>query len=210
MFTAYIPSYHQRWFSDISCISHQEISYFPSHLFVLAVLSEPKEIKVLPMVERKILAAIAKDARLQVTAIAKAVNEPQEVVKYHLKALEKQKIILKYRPSIWKGIKDLGYQWYFMTLQTEMLPQEIKRELYQYFLLHPYFTYVYKTTGNSDIQIEIKIKTTDDLDQILGGIRGILKERLKRYELLLILHEYKYTYFPDCLMQKSVKKQTFK
>ena len=34
-------------------------------------------------------------------------------------------------------------------------------------------------------------------------IRGILKEKLKRHELLLILHEYKYTYFPQCLIKEQ-------
>ncbi|MBI5003388.1 Lrp/AsnC family transcriptional regulator [Candidatus Woesearchaeota archaeon] len=170
---------------------------------IYPLLTEQKENVPLSDINRKILAVIAKNARLQTIQIAKEVNEPWETVKYHLKMLEKQEIILKYRPSIWKGTKDLGYQWCFITLQVGYLSKELEKRLFQYVVTHPNVTYLYKTSGSSEMQIEIKIKTTDELNQILMEVRGILKGALKRHELLLILHEYKYTYFPECLQLKK-------
>lgn len=43
---------------------------------------------------------------------------------------------------------------------------------------------------------------------MLMELRGILKAVLKRVELLTILHEHKYTYFPECML--VAKSKTFK
>ena len=74
------------------------------------------------------------------------------------------------------------------------------KKLQYYIINHPNMTYYYKSVGKHDIQFEIRLKTSDKLNKILMEIRTILKDELKSYELSIILKEFKYTYFPDCLM----------
>ncbi|MBI2574912.1 hypothetical protein HYV82_03435, partial [Candidatus Woesearchaeota archaeon] len=51
-------------------------------------------------------------------------------------------------------------------------------------------------------QVELRVRTNEKLNEVLTQIRGILKGSLKRFELLAILDEPKYTYFPECMMGK--------
>lgn len=151
----------------------------------------------------KILKTISHDSRMHVTEIAKKINEPRENVNYHLKKLEQSKIILKYRPSAWSGSKSLGYSWYLITLKLKKVDLPKFKTLITYVSRHQNVSYVYELIGENDFAFEIRLKTGDELNSMLMILRSILKDGLKRHELNLILKEYKYTYFPDCLLPKS-------
>lgn len=166
------------------------------------LLTEPKETVHLEQLDLQILSCLANNARLPVSEIAVHVREPRETVKYHLRKLERDQIILKYRPGTWKGIKNMGYHWYLLSLQMGNVSRSLWKTLETYLVTHPNVTYLYKTIGDSDLQIEIKVKSSDELNETLMRIRSILKNTLKRHELLLILHEYKYTYFPKCMVRE--------
>ncbi len=156
------------------------------------------EKETLSKFELNVLKILAKDARVSISDIAKKLSVQRDIVKYHLKKLEKQKIILKYRPDVLP--KRMGYNWYFLILKTEKLTKPIEMAITEFLKSNPNVTYFYKTVGSSDIQVEIRAKTNEKLNEIVLSIRGILKGVLKRSELLIILDEPKYTYFPDCLM----------
>ena len=148
----------------------------------------------------QILRALSHDARLPTTDIAKKTNISRELVRYHLKKLEKNKIILKYRSSAWSGSKSIGYSWYMVMLKLNESNKTAHKKLQYYITNHPNLTYYYKSVGKHDIQFEVRLKTSDELNKILMEIRTILKDELKSHELSIILKEFKYTYFPDCLI----------
>jgi len=114
--------------------------------------------------------------------------------------LEKNKVILNYRPSAWSGSKSIGYSWYFVMLKLNEVNKSTNKKLEYYLTNHPNMTYYYKSIGQHDIQFEIRLKTSDELNQVLMDIRSILKHELKSHELSIILKEHKYSYFPDCLL----------
>lgn len=145
----------------------------------------------------KILKSIANNARLSTTELAINLKQSRELIKYRLKKLEENKIITKYRPDVWP--KKIGYNWYFLIFKIGFIDKEISSKLQTYVTNHPNVTYFYKTIGSSDIQIEVRMKTTLELNNTLMKIRGILKDSLKHHDVQIILQEYKYTYFPDCL-----------
>ena len=146
----------------------------------------------------KILQQLANNARMQITDIAASIRKSRDLVKYRLKRLEQDKIIKKYRPDVWP--KKLGYNWYFVILKLEKLSEELANKLNGFLFAHPNVTYFYKTVGSSDYQIELRVKSSIELNRILMELRSLLKRVLKRQELIVILFEYKYTYFPDALL----------
>ena len=146
----------------------------------------------------KILQQLANNARIQITDIASSVRKSRDLVKYRLKRLEQNKIIKKYRPDVWP--KKLGDSWYFVILKLEKLSEEFSNKLNGFLFGHPNVTYFYKTVGSSDYQIELRVKSSIELNKILMELRSLLKRVLKRQELLVILFEYKYTYFPNALL----------
>jgi len=151
-----------------------------------------------------ILKYISHDARAQISDISKKLNVQRDTIKYHLKKLENSKVIKMYRPSCWSGGKEMGYSWYFVLLKLDELEKEKIQELKSFILNNKNTTYYYKTIGNSDIQFEIRLKTSDELNEILMEIRNILQDKLRRHEISIILSEHKYTYFPDCLYETQV------
>ena len=197
-------------------IDHQEIVYLSEeHAVPLSFLYQTKEQTIhtiretekelysLSDIEITLLKALAKHARMPLAEIAEKTGLPRELLAYHLKKLEKEEIIKKYRPSAWSGIKALGYNWYIITLKLGKLQESMSNQLKSYLLHQKNVTYFYKTIGESDLEIEVRVKSTIELSTLLMEIRTLLKTALKRQEILIVLDEHKYTYFPECLMETS-------
>ncbi len=147
----------------------------------------------------KIMQQLAHNARMQLSEMAQKIKYSRDLIKYHLKKLDREGIILNYRPSAWSGSKSVGYSWYLITMNLRDLSPQKKSSLIAYIKNNLHVTYLYELIGQHDMGFEIRLKTGDELNEVLMKIRSLLAEDLKRHELNLILKEYKYTYFPDCL-----------
>jgi Lrp/AsnC family transcriptional regulator for asnA, asnC and gidA len=150
-------------------------------------------------IEIGILENLAKDSRMQISEISKKLKIQRDTIKYHLKKLEKEKVILTYRPSAWSGSKSLGYSWYFVSLKFRQLDKQKKSKLSAYLVSNMNVTYIYELSGYSDLGFEIRLRTGDELSDVLMHIRGLLAGDFKSQELSLILKEHKYTYFTGCM-----------
>jgi DNA-binding Lrp family transcriptional regulator len=150
-------------------------------------------------IDIKILEQLASNSRMQLSVMAQKTGLSRDLLKYHLKKLQREKVILTYRPSAWSGSKSIGYSWYFITLNLRDLSDEKKQSLFAYVKNNVHVTYMYELIGQHDLGIEIRLETGDELNQVLMDLRRLLAQDLKRHELNLILKEYKYTYFPECL-----------
>jgi Lrp/AsnC family transcriptional regulator, leucine-responsive regulatory protein len=167
--------------------------------YVDAPKKDTKDFSAAPT-DLQILKALSHNARMPTTEIAKKMGMSRELVRHHLKKLEKNKVIVKYRPSAWSGSKSVGYSWYLVMLKLNEVNKKSQKQLEYFITHHPNMTYYYRTIGQHDIQFEIRLKTSDELNQVLMGVRSILKAELTSHELSIILKEYKYGYFPDCIM----------
>lgn len=157
-----------------------------------------EKIPELEEIDLKILNALAKNARMSISELVEKLNSTREIIRYHLKNLERKKIILKYRPDTLP--EKLGYNWYFIILKLGKISEELETKTKTFLLNCENVTYFYKTVGSSDMQIELRVRTTEELSGILSNIRSIFQDKLKRHELLLVLKEHKYTYFPGCML----------
>ncbi len=164
-------------------------------------VKKDKSLFSVSQMDLQILKALSHNARMSVADIAKQINQSRELVRHHLKKLEKNKIILRYRPSAWSGSKLIGYSWYFVMLKLNEFNKNTLSKLKSYIINHSNMTYYYKTMGQNDIQFEIRLKTSDELNKVLMDIRSILGNELKSHELSIILKEHKYGYFPECLLE---------
>ncbi|MCM2326234.1 MAG: winged helix-turn-helix transcriptional regulator, partial [Candidatus Woesearchaeota archaeon] len=150
-------------------------------------------------IDLKILEQLAHNARMQLSDMSKKIKISRDLIKYHLRKLEKEGVILNYRPSAWSGSKSVGYSWYLITMNLRDLSSQKKSSLLAYIKSNPNVTYLYELIGQHDFGFEIRLKTGDELNNVLMEIRALLAGDLKRHELSLILKEFKYTYFPECL-----------
>ncbi len=152
--------------------------------------------------DRSILHLISNNARISLTDIATKLGISRELAKYHLTKLEKQKVILKYRPEIWTGLQEKGWNLYFVMLEVGQMSPELEKQFQTFITQHLNVNFLYKTVGISDIRLEIQTHSTIEFSKILLEIRSLLKSVLKRYELVMILDEKKFTYWPACMDEK--------
>ncbi|MBT4351019.1 Lrp/AsnC family transcriptional regulator [archaeon] len=149
----------------------------------------------------EIMKLISINSRIQLSEMSQILNTPRDTIKYRLKKLEKEKVIITYRPSAWSGTKSLGFSWYLVLLKFKQLDSKSRSTLMEFLTTHTNLAYVYELLGEHDLGFEIRLKTGDQLNEILMEIRAILGSDFKRNELSLILKEYKYTYFPECVKE---------
>ncbi len=190
---------------DIDCIVDEAAVPF-AFLYDVDRGGEPKYVAGAPAervevsdFELRMLKELAKNARLGFSELASKLKAPVDNVKYHMRKLEKSGVILNYRPDILP--KKLGYSWYLLILKTSELSRQANTVLESFLLNNPNVTYFYRTVRSSDVQIELRAKSSEKLNEVIMSVRGILKDFLKRAELIAILDERKYTYFPDCLIE---------
>lgn len=198
-FEANFGSYSFDVITDERAIPFSFLYKHEENLETYHMKGEPEKPIKLSKTELSILKAIARNARKSNIDIGREIGTRRENVKYYLKKLESQKVILKFRPDAWP--KKLGYNWYFIILKTSKMEPELKNILNHYLINHPNMTYIYNTIGSSDVQVEVRVKTRMKLNEILMELRGILKEVLKQQEVLNVLQELKYTYVPERVLE---------
>ncbi|MBI2572247.1 Lrp/AsnC family transcriptional regulator [Candidatus Woesearchaeota archaeon] len=152
-----------------------------------------------------ILQIMAKNCRVSMIDISQQIGVARETVAYRVKRLEQEGVIIKYRPEVWSGTQKQGYNWFFVALRLGKMTHALEKTLFTYLWNHPHVTFYYKTSGLAEVQVEVRVKTTIEFNAFLMEIRSILKNVLKRHELLLILDEQKFTCLPACVVKRTVQ-----
>ena len=107
-------------------------------------------------IDKKILKILSTDARIPLAEISKKINISSKVIAYRIKKLEKQKIVLGYRPNINNNL--LGFTHYkILFYLTNVNKEELKR-LREYFRVNPTVMYIVDEIGVCDIDIELMLK----------------------------------------------------
>ncbi|MDO8480532.1 MAG: Lrp/AsnC family transcriptional regulator [Nanoarchaeota archaeon] len=199
-YTTHIDSSKIEYVSEEHAVPFSFI-YQTKEQTIHSIKKSTKERYELSKTEARILKELARNARLPLSDMATKLKLSREVLTYHLRKLEKEKIVLKYRPDFWPD--QLGYNWYLITLKLGKMEEAMASQLKAYLLHQKNVTYFYKTIGESDLEVEVRVRTTEELSVILMELRSLLKTALKRQEILIVLKEHKYTYFPECLMETA-------
>ncbi len=124
--------------------------------------------------------------------IANKLNTSPQVIRNHIKKLEKNKIILGYRALI--DVSFLGYRYYksyLNLINTERIP-----ELEQFCLQHPNILNVNRTIGGRDFEIELQAESFDEFDSIMNELRRQFAGMIDDYEFVIARKEKKMNYFP--------------
>ena len=136
--------------------------------------------------DSKILGAISSDARLPLVDIAKAAGVDAKVVKYRLKKLENDGIVLAYVTA--PNFEKLGLQ--FIQINISLVDPSIRSEIIHYFDSTNKCLYAMEMIGKYDLAIELHVQTNQELKAILDGFRKKYSEKIGSYDLSTINHEY--------------------
>lgn len=126
----------------------------------------------------KIINLLEENARMPLIQIAKQMNVSITTIKYHLKLLEKNQIILSYKPVI--NLKKLRYQTYRVLIDLQ--DNTKKNNLVQKLKMNPKITKITQYLGQYDIEFEGQYHNVNELLEELEELEKIIK--INEYEIL--------------------------
>jgi len=152
--------------------------------------------KTVPLSEedKKILMALASDARVPITKIAKEVELSPETVSYKIKKFEKSGIIAKY--FLLLDYKKVGTQLYKTLVYANPMEPETEKKFAEFVALNPYTIDYTKTLAPWQMEIDLEARDNEHYHEIITDIRDRFKGVIKDYETLYVLKEHKLEYFP--------------
>lgn len=149
-------------------------------------------------IDKKILSAIAQNARLSIMQISHLIKMPPHVVNYHLKRLIKLKIIEGFKPKI--DANKLGYQWYLLLIQIRNVTEARKKEFVHFCKQYQKIYYVTNTVGLYNLMLDVHVSNVEEFKEVLLELKSRFSDVIRLYESMIIFDEYKINYFPKGLL----------
>ncbi|MFC1691106.1 winged helix-turn-helix transcriptional regulator [Nanoarchaeota archaeon] len=143
--------------------------------------------------EIKILNLISDNARISVPEIAKSIGSTIDKVKYHLKKLVKNKVILGY--SLVIDPKKIGLDLYRILIRTNILSDEEENKFISYCSFDPNLFLVSKTFERWDFTLEYEIEE-DNFREVFNKIKKEFGDIITDFEILKVYSIDKSSYMP--------------
>lgn len=143
----------------------------------------------------QLLQLIKENARITLLGLAQKLNMTATGVKYKLKNIEKNKVIVAYKLLL--NAKTIGYDYYKVDLKLEDL--NIVGGLNQYILQHPNILYRDITIGGSDFEFDGEFETQEKFYQMIAKIKALFPQKIRKVHYYRALKIYKYSYLPQII-----------
>jgi len=147
----------------------------------------------------QLLNIISGNSRITLLELAKELNMTAMGVKYKLKNLEKNKVIVAYKSLL--DYNKLGYEYYKIDMTLEDI--NIIPALGEYIKQHPNILYRDVAVGGSDFEFDCELKGQEDFYKMMNEIKNLFPKKIRSFLYFRALKIYKYSYFPETLLQKT-------
>lgn len=153
---------------------------------------EPEKIDEL---DQGILKILCKNARTPLIEIAQQLNTSSKVVSYHIKNLEKRKIIEGYRLILNHSL--LGYTYYKVLLDLSDLTKEKFIAIKNYLKYQPNVLYLIEAIGWKDLDFEMLAESNQEFFSFMKELRLKFPVLVKDHEILILTDTIKVSYLPE-------------
>lgn len=143
----------------------------------------------------KILKTILKKARMKTIDIAREIKTTEMVVRYRLKKLIENGIIIGFKPFL--NVHKLGYIYFKLHLTLQNLTPEKKKSIIHYIHQHSNTVHMTELVGGADLETEFQVKTNEEFYTHVQNLRLKFGDIIKDYEFMQYTQEYKFTYLPE-------------
>ena len=162
--------------------------------FMLSVVSLPRMAK-LDSEDLHIVELLANDARMPIVHIAAKAKLTPKTVIAKIRRLEKEKIIVGYRAEL--DLEKLGFQYYKLHFSLfNCAPEKLKR-MEQHVRHHPNIVFEDKVLGGHDLELEVQVKSEEEMRALVGQFRETFSESVKEVEVLHYFKEHRLRFFPS-------------
>lgn len=142
----------------------------------------------------KILKLLSSDARISIVDIASKLKLNEKTVISRIRKLEEKKIIIGYKTVF--DLAKLGYFYYKVHFRLHNSSEQLIRQFKDYIKKQPNIVYDDEVLGGDDVEIELQVKDTNELREIIEDIKDKFGKMIVDYFVLLFYKEHKYLYLP--------------
>ena len=196
-YTNYIDKKLLTIMTRVSYFSRAYLLNLKSNIYECVPISEPEEEgsrNELDKTDKEILKILAPNSRTPIVDIAAKIGISAKTVISRIKNLEESKIIIGYKTVF--DLEKMGYQYYKLHFKLQNVNREEDSKLRAYVKSHPNIIYDDEVLGGDNIEIEVQVKDASELRELIGDIKEKFGKRIRDYEIMHFLREYKYLFLP--------------
>jgi Lrp/AsnC family leucine-responsive transcriptional regulator len=154
-----------------------------------------EEVEQIDDLDRKIISALATDARLPVVDLSNRIKEAPSTVSFRLKQLINKGIVEGF--MTFPKIQNFGYHGFKTLLTVRNFSRADEQRLGAFCKTHPNVYYYTKTLGSWNFEMEVDVKTPAEYQQFLIDFRSRFSDFIQNIESLSIFEEHKFTFWPE-------------
>jgi len=139
--------------------------------------------------DKKLLVALATDARASVVKIAESVGLSADATNLRMKKLQKDGVVRKFQTVV--DLSKLNYLLYSVFLKINNYSSKRETQIRTFFNSLPNLTFAERIIGKWDVRVQISCTTPQEFEKILQQIREFLGADLKYYNFALMIKEFK-------------------
>ncbi|MBU0457301.1 MAG: Lrp/AsnC family transcriptional regulator [Nanoarchaeota archaeon] len=146
-------------------------------------------------IDNEILKILAEDCRNTTLNIGSKLNLPPNTVKYRIKRLIDNKVIVAFKTKI--DVSTLGYQHYKVFLSLHQLTEKVRKDIIGFLKINPNVVYVTDALGHADLEFEAHVKNVKDIHFLIRSIKAQFPETIKDSNATLVYKEHRINYLPS-------------
>lgn len=162
-------------------------------------IKKPKEKISIDEIDVKILEMLSDNALTPIHEMAKKLDLSADVVTYRLKKIQKSEYIINYVPAINYNL--INYDVYAVLLSITNFTQSDEAKLQEFLMQNKDILWAVKSIGKYNLILYICAQKMDEFIKTTEEIRNYLINKIKDYETLINVEEYKYNYLPKGLVK---------
>ena len=143
-------------------------------------------------VDIKILDVIKNNARINNIELAQKIGVTERIVRYRLKKLIEEKIVLGFRARI--NLEKINKSYYKVHFTLNKQDKETIRRVREYAHTNPTIIYKTETIGGEDVEFEYQVSNTKELYEHIDNFTKEFADIIEGYEILEYDKEYKLSY----------------
>lgn len=185
-----------KWFSLVTTTTKFERSFiFPKkknrkNFFALGTDPAPAAVDE---TDRAILKELSIDARQSSLEISKKVGQSERVVRYRIKRMEDEKIILGYRPFTDTVL--LGMKFYKILISLKDAKSEDRKRIRAHLAQDPNIAFFTEFAGGYEMEYEGYFRDTQELYAFISSLRDFAPGMIKEIIPMEYVKEHKMTYY---------------
>jgi len=144
-----------------------------------------------------ILRILSKNARAKLIDIAKRVKLSDTAVRNRIRRMEQEELITGY--FAWIEPQLIGYQSINLLLKHQNFRSSDEERLFEYCRTHRHITWLIKTLGIWDFEINVEVKTQEDLQEVVYDLKDNFPGMIQRVEYAPVFSTLKYSFYPFSL-----------